>query len=697
MDFRIADTFTASLGKLNAEEQKLVKTTVFDLQLNPASPGHQLHKLDRAKDPDFWSARVSSDIRLIIHRTRTSFLLCYVDHHDDAYAWAMKRRIETHPTTGAAQIVQLVEKYKEVEIPVFVEKQEVVTTTPKKEPGPLLFPKVSVEELLSYGVPKDWIELVKGATQDDLHDLSECLPAEAAEAILELARGGKPKVSLSHSPAADPFEHPDAQRRFRTLANLDELTAALDYPWDQWAIFLHPSQLDYVDRDFAGPARIAGSAGTGKTVVAVHRAVKLAQKSPDAQVLLTTFSPALASQLKTKVKRLVASSPRLMEQIEIIDLDQLAKRLYQASFGRVAIASQTVINEAIQKASESTPEHSFTPRFLLSEWNEVVDAWQLSTWEEYRDVRRLGRKTRLPEKQRLMLWQIFEKVVRELSESNLITKASIYTKLAQLQATRSFPLYDNCVVDEAQDISVPQLRFLSAIGDGRPNALFFAGDQGQRIFQSPFSWLSLGVDVRGRSKCLTVNYRTSHQIRLQADRLLGKSVSDVDGIVEDRRGTISVFNGPAPTVIRASSQEAEIQEGSKFITQILAKAVRPHELCVIVRSELEFPRAIAAIREAGEAEQILGEDADAVSGRISISTMHIAKGHEYKAVLIMACDDEIIPLQSRIENVVDEGDLEEVYATERQLLYVAATRARDYLCITCGPNSSVFLDDLEGK
>ena len=192
--------------------------------------------------------------------------------------------------------------------------------------------------------------------------------------------------------------------------------------------------------------------------------------------------------------------------------------------------------------------NKFPPQFLMTEWEQVVDAWQLETWEGYRDVLRLGRKTRLKEPQRLILWSIFERVRASLKSQGLITNSGLFNMLAGLYAGGTSSPFDFAVVDEAQDISIAQLRFLAALGGGRANSLFFAGDLGQRIFQQPFSWKALGVDVRGRSTTLKINYRTSHQIRSQADRLLGVEVADVDGNSEERKGTISVFDGPAPGI-----------------------------------------------------------------------------------------------------------------------------------------------------
>src|SRR5690606_34947800 len=127
--------------------------------------------------------------------------------------------------------------------------------------------------------------------------------------------------------------------------------------------------------------------------------------------------------------------------------------------------------------------------------------------------KRLGRKTRLSDSQRQTLWSVFDEVRISVEADGLTSMAGVFTRLASEVAPRLHPPFDHIVVDEAQDISIAQLRFLAAVGSGRPNALFFAGDLGQRIFQTPFSWSALGVDVRGRSRTLAVNYRTSHQIR----------------------------------------------------------------------------------------------------------------------------------------------------------------------------------------
>lgn len=690
MDFRIADTFSDSLAKLTGDEQKAVKTTAFDLQINPANPGMSFHKLDKAKDKNFWSVRVSDDIRLIVHKTAASLLLCYVDHHDAAYRWAERRKLETHPKTGAAQLVEIRELVKEIIIPKYVEVEQ------KLPPKPALFGDIADDVLMSFGVPAEWLGDVRHATEDSLLSLTDHLPGEAAEALLELATGGKPQVSQPILGSADPFSHPDAQRRFRVMGDVEELERALSFPWEKWTIFLHPAQRQWVEGDYSGPARVAGSAGTGKTIVALHRAVFLARKFPDTRVLLTTFSDTLANSLRTKLRRLISNEPRLGERIEVHALNSVGARLFESNIGPPNLATRDLINKLLVEAAMGTEEQKFSQQFLLTEWEDIVDAWQLGTWEEYRDVRRLGRKTRLREPQRALLWAIFDRVRSELKKRNMVTQAGLFSRLASHISDRKHPPYDFAVVDEAQDVSVPQLRFLAALGANRPNGLFFAGDLGQRIFQQPFSWKALGVDVRGRARTLRINYRTSHQIRMQSDRLLGPEISDVDGNKEERRGTVSVFNGPAPEIRVYKNIEDEKKAVANWVQKCISDGLLAHEIGVFVRSNNEIERARAAISETKLPFKVLDEHVETASGHVSISTMHLAKGLEFRAVAVMACDDEILPLKERIESVTDDSDLEEVYNTERHLLYVACTRARDQLLVTGIDPASEFLDDLTG-
>ena len=599
-----------------------------------------------------------------------------------------RRKLEKHPKTGAAQLVEVRETVQEITVPHYVEAEQ------EAPPGPPVFADVSDDDLLAYGVPEEWLEDVREADEDTVLELADHLPGEAAEALLELATGGSPQFAQPADTVEDPFEHPDAQRRFRVMKDVEELERALEFPWEKWTLFLHPEQRELVEKEYSGPARISGSAGTGKTVVALHRAAHLTREEPDARVLLTTFSDALANALCEKLRRLISNEPRLGERLEVHSMDAIGRRLYESNLGEARLASKEVVRQLLNEAAEDVEDHRFSLQFLLTEWEQVVDAWQLGTWEEYRDVRRLGRKTRLPEQQRRTLWTIFEGLRSRMRVQDLITTAEMFSRLAEHLAKGEYPPFDYAVIDEAQDISVAQLRFLAALGANRPDSLFFAGDLGQRIFQPPFSWKALGVDIRGRSRTLRINYRTSHQIRRQADQLLDPQLADVDGVTEERSGTVSVFNGPEPIIRVADSPEEEAQAVGEWLTSLRETGLMPQEIGVFVRSAAELDRARAAVEKAGLPFKVLDESFEAAGGCVSISTMHLAKGLEFRAIAVMACDDEVIPSQERIETVADEADLEEIYDTERHLLYVACTRARDYLFVTSGDTPSEFLDDL---
>lgn len=687
MDFRIADTFTDALARLAAADQKAVKTSAFDLQTNPQHPSLQMHRIDNSRDPHFWSVRVNSDVRIIVHKTEASLLLAYVDHHDKAYTWAARRRIEAHPKTGAVQIVEVRERVEEIAAPV-------TPVRTRAAPSPdLPFARLADDALLSVGVPTDWLPDVRAASEDTFLELAPHLPAEASESLLQFATTG---VLAKPAPATvNPYAHPDALRRFRVIEDVRELAQALDSPWEKWMVYLHPSQREIVERDFAGPARVAGSAGTGKTVVALHRAMRIAKASPNARVLLGTFSDPLAAALTSKVSLLAGPEPSVIPRIRVASLTAVAAELFELATGRRPhVAKDDQIVRALEKAAADAGLNAKL-NFLRSEWANVIDAWQVKDVAEYLAVPRLGRDRRLGSKQREQFWPVFAAARASLESRGFYTWPGVFSAVTRHFAGKPAKPFSHVVIDEAQDLGVPELRFIAAIAPEGKNALFFSGDLGQRIFQQPFSWKALGVDIRGRAATLKVNYRTSHQIRRAADKLLPGPQRDVDGVVEERKGTVSVFNGPEPTIVIAQDEAAETSAVAAFIKDALAAGVALREIGVFTRAPEMLNRARAAVYSAGAEALELSDRTDDPGERVSIGTMHLAKGLEFKAVAVMACDEDALPLRSRIDTAADEAELEDVYDTERQLLYVAATRARDRLLVTGVKPGSEFLRDME--
>jgi superfamily I DNA/RNA helicase len=257
--------------------------------------------------------------------------------------------------------------------------------------------------------------------------------------------------------------------------------------------------------------------------------------------------------------------------------------------------------------------------------------------------------------------------------------------LADALAKRGEKPFGHVVIDEAQDLAPAELRFFAALAPAGADGLFLSGDVGQRIFQHPFSWASLGVDLRGRSYTLKVCYRTSQQIRRAADRLLPTVLRDTDGLEDERRGIISVFDGPAPEVKSLATPAEEADAVRLAVEAWLGEGIAPHEIGLFVRTSELVKRARTAI--AG------------LSGESKMTTAHmsLAKGLEFRAVAVMACDEGVLPLDERVADAADEAELDDIYETERRLLYVACTRAREHLLLTGVKPTSEYLADFESS
>lgn len=665
MTHRIADTFYDALAKLTPQEQKQVKTSAFDFQMDPSMPGLSMHRVDRARDPNFWTARVNRGIRMVIHKKDGQSLLAWVGHHDDAYRWAETRRIESHPRTGAIQIVEARETVEEIVVQKYIEKAVEL-------PRPLA--DESDDTLLSWGVPLDWLDTVRDATEETVLDIAGRLPTEAANAVLSAAVGETPLPAVVSEDGADPWSHPDTMRRFRVLENFEELQAALDAPWEKWAVFLHPAQKEFVERDFNGPARVIGSAGTGKTVVALHRAARLA-KEPDARVLLTTFNRKLSENLRSKLPQV--ADKETQEKIVVEALPVLISRLHFETFGDSEIVDEGTLRHFLSEAADLA-QMKIDQDFLFDEWTLIVDAWDIQSKDEYRDLPRLGRKVRMPSSRRDALWQIFAAVRERMELAGLKSEAQLAHELG---GSGKFP-FDYVLVDEAQDISVAELKLLGKTVGDSPNGLFFAGDIGQRIFRAPFPWTAAGIELRGRSRSLKVNYRTSHQIRLQSDRLLPETLVEADGNEETRTGVTSIFDGPMPSFKTFSTEEEELTAVSDWVRERVDEdGVAVSELAILLRHNKDVSRFTKELAPLG----------------VQVLPMHDAKGAEFRAVAIVGLNDGVLPDEGRLLAAKDEAQLDEVMNTERHLLYVAATRARDYLWMSgVSPVSEFFADLLEG-
>ncbi len=679
MTFVIADTFQKSLAKLDAQSQALVKQKAFEFQINPTNPGFQLHRLTSAKDKDFWSIRVNVDIRVIVHKTKDSVALCYVDHHDPAYAWAESRRLEVHPQTGAAQLVEVRERIEEVVRQVV---KEVETEAP-------IFATYEDRYLLALGVPESWLMPVRAVGWKGLERLASHLPAEAYERLCALALGEPVPTPEPSAPSSGPFAHPDAQRRFRVLDDQEELRRALDFPWDQWIVFLHPAQRGVVERRFGGPAKLYGSAGTGKSVVAMHRAARLA-RAATGRVLLTTYSKTLAVRLEQAIGELLPKSDPARERLTVRHIHSVAVEIWKAHHDYPFSAARgEEVSRALEAAARSTgASHEFTTAFLRSEWDAIVDPWGLSSWTAYKGFSRAGRATPLGAKQRLQLWAIFAAARAELRAVHKATWSELCHEAARNVAKAS--PYRHVVADEIQDFGPAELTLARALAPKEVDDLMVCGDAGQRIFVRPIALSRCGIDVRGRSTRLKVNYRTTEQIRAFAEKLLPRIDEGEES--DSERRTLSLLRGVEPVVVAHRTIEAETAGLVDWVNGLQAEGYRPGDIGIFARTDaLLRERVEPALRRLGLVPHTLRDESPPTVKDVAIGSMHRAKGLEFKAVAVVGCDHDVMPPAHVLREQADDGDREELIEQERQLLYVAATRARERLLLSHTGKGARFL------
>ena len=656
----IADTFLTAMSTLTSDERAAVATAVFDLLARPDHPSLQLHRV-QGPDEDMWSARVSRDLRLILNKRGDATVVCHVDHHDGAYAWARRRRLEAHETTGAAQFVVIDERTEEVVKQV----ARVVVEDDVKPERP--FAHLDDAALLAFGVPRGWLAAVRHATLDAfLGSVGADLPSEAQELLLRVATGETPDVPEPPTRGRDPFTHPDARRRFYLLDEHDQaIRQALAEPWDAWRLFLHPTQRSAVEADHAGPSRVTGGPGTGKSVVAVHRAAHLARAG--GRVLLTSFSRTLAERLAHDVDRLLAGDPETRGRIDVVHLHQLAVERWKAHHGAPPrVVKGDELQSIVEQAITETQPADFTAAFVAAEWDGVVDPYGIHTWTEYADVDRVARGTPLNNAQRQTLWPTLARVRALLTAQGLHTWSDLcWDATERLDASADLP-YRHVIADEVQDFGPAELRLLRALVPEGRNDVCLAGDSHQRIYKPRVGFARAGLEVRGRTTVLRLNYRTTEQIRRSAERLQHRGTDSED------RPAVSLLAGPEPEIRRVNGVTDEIRTVTNWLQKLVSTGYRPGEIAIFARThQLLRDRARPAIANAGLQAHELAEQGDPAPNRIAIGTMHRSKGLQYRAVAIVGAEAGEIPLERVLDRQANDSARAAFLELERNLLYVA--------------------------
>ena len=675
----LSQDFLLHLAQLPAVVQGKVLKWAIRFQTDPTTSGFNYEKIRAARDSHLRSVRIDGDWRGIVFVPPRSdlYVLLYVDHHDAAYRWAEHRKLTINPVTGAMQVV-LVEEVSAPPAPADAVTRPALDDPSAPQP---LFADLSDTDLLSLGTPPDLLPRVRQLTTDTALDaLQPVLPIEAYEGLFLVAAGDTVSQVLSARETqvgraidtedfATSVETAESQSRFVVVENDEALTAIMNAPLAQWRVFLHPLQKRLSVGNRSGPVRVLGGAGTGKTVLAMHRAKWLAEHAtPEGKkVLVTTFTRNLALDIETNLTTLC---PRdLMSRIEVRNLDAwvlrfLRSKRYEQSivYGRQDEAAACWHRAlAIKDAALGLDEE-----FYAAELEQVVLAQGVATLDAYRAARRVGRGVVLSRAKRDAIWPVFEEYRAQLASRRLKEVDDAYRDAAQLIETEGHHPYAAIVVDETQDFGPQALRLLRTLITPGPNDLFFVGDGHQRIYPRNKAAMSRsGIDIRGRARKLYINYRTTDEIRRHAVALLeGVAVDDLDEGTDDNRRYTSLSHGPAPMIETCPSREALVARVQAILAAwgVVPAAAQQEATCIMAASKASRDQLMVALRAAGYAVEAIEADTrvSAEAKSLLCATMHRAKGLEFQNVIVTNA-------------VVHQGN---GAAVAPQLLYVALTRAR---------------------
>lgn len=691
----ISADFFDSFAALPKHIQNKVTDFITKFKNNPQGPGINYEKINDAADKKICSVRIDDTYRGIVVRQEGTgvYLLLWIDHHDEAYAWARSKKCTVNQITGNIQVfdVQKTSVHEEI----------------RKDFCSGLFAKYSGSDLAKLGVPEEQIQYVKSLENlSDFYASKDVLPSDAYE-YLEWLANDIPLDEIVDMITAESLPNPSekldealnssgTRKSFMVVEGENELEEMLSAPLEKWRVFLHPTQRKIVENQFSGPSRVLGGAGTGKTVVAMHRARRLAsQMKPNERLLFTTFTANLADDIKANLK--VICSPQELRHIEVVNLDAWVSQYLRANgFGTTIVYDDALNNlweEAVSKADDQT---GFSVSFFQDEWSKVVAAQDAYSKDLYLKASRIGRGTRLDRKKRTLVWKVFEEYLILLKTRQLRDiDTALYEcrKIAECQD--HVPLYKNIIVDEGQDFSTNAYKLLRVLaGAEHENDLFIVGDTHQRIYKNRAVLSRCGINVRGRSSYLRVNYRTTEEIRKYAIALLkGISFDDMDDTVLEDIQCQSLTHGDVPTFTCYKSIDEEISEIVVSIKELLNAGMEPKNICIVARTHKLINEYSSLLSRSGYRvyEIKRSKTDDLTFDGIRVATMHRVKGLEFSYVFVVGLNRNIMPLSAAI-NHTDIPSEEESIVSEKCLLYVALTRAQKKVYLSgYGSPSELFL------
>ncbi len=701
MTVAISNEFLLAFTNVQKSQQRQVREFIEKFREQPDAPGINYEPIKSAKGKDLYSVRVNQAYRAVVFRPASSsvYVLTWVDRHDEAYRWAERKKFVVNPATGALQVVSIEASEEAEKAPPAVVKD----STP---PG--LFDGVKDKHLLRLGVPEDLIPLVRTIRNDaELERLEQRFPQEAYESLFMLASGYSLQEVLNERKAGDEHVDPedfeaalkkeDSQRRFYVVEEAKELSEILNAPLEQWRVFLHPKQRRLVRMKANGPVRVLGGAGTGKTVVAMHRAKYLAQEvfpAKEDRILFTTFTRNLAADIQVNLRKICPVD--VLSRIEVINIDAWVGNFLQSQGFRHERQLNADKSEAWAFALNQAPaDLGLSPSFYRTEWEQVVQEQDVRDAASYVKASRVGRGTRLSRQQKKQIWPVFQEYRAQLNEQGKKEFVDLIRDARGLIESKKIPLpYRAVVVDEAQDMSAETFRLIRALVPEGPNDLFIVGDAHQRIYRRKASLGQCGINIRGRGRKLRVNYRTTEETRRFAVAILeGLEIDDLDGGLDDQKGYVSLTHGRPPVIRSFSDFSEEIEFLTKLIESWKAEGFDEASVCLVARTRKLLGVYAGQLQEAGfQTYQIRPDVAEQRSQPgLRLATLHRVKGLEFEHICVVGANDGTIPFGPELDHAEDSVAARNAETRERLLLYVALTRARRSAVVTAYGTPSRFL------
>ncbi|QGZ60351.1 UvrD-helicase domain-containing protein [Paraburkholderia acidisoli] len=682
----MSDDFLKAFAAVPRSHQQAVLAFVAKFRQNPMASGINYERIRDAADLNMRSVRINENMRGIVLKPDVGNVYCllWVDQHDDAYHWARRHRVGVHPDVGSIQVYAVQEESTPSEKPVAAHTAS-------------LFDALKDREIRKLGVPDDMLVAVRAVTTENgLEALEKQLPDEAYESLYLFAAGETLDKILSDQAAPNnvdttdfsaALERDSTRRHFVVLTDDSDLEALLAAPLERWRVFLHPSQRKLVERDWNGPVKVTGGAGTGKTVVAMHRAVRLARQYaalPGRPVVFTTFTKTLAEDIRSHLALLC--TPQELEKIQVVNLDQWASGLLR----RFGYPHSLLYNESDRRrfweaAMSALPATvDLSAQFLRAEYDRVVLPLGCETAEDYMRASRVGRGGQLSRPMRKAIWPVFAEYRFQLNAANQREPEDAFREACQLLRREKPELGIRAmVVDEAQDMSPAAFELIRTAVEPAANDLFVVGDAHQRIYRHKVVLSRVGIQVRGRSASLKVNYRTTDEIRKWAcAQLEGCEVDDLDGNLDTLRGYRSLTHGDAPDIIVSASQQEDIAHIRAILKQLQDDDMELRQVCIVSRTNDDLNGIANGLQQTAIPCLRLDSSTadDSSMPGVRLATMHRVKGLEF-GVVIVAGYHGAVRYAEQFSRDDDAGVAEDTELAERCLLHVAATRAKRNLFV----------------